>query len=222
MDRPAQPFRRAGAAASSRTLARCGPRADAGSQRKRAALRLTLAALALTAAAVAWAHGNVVRGAVTVTPDPPRPGRPWVVTVELQSSSGAPVEGARLVGELKSQAASGAPSPAPATALAFKEYQEPYGTYRAQLVAPPAGTYRLALLDETYPKERTRAQVTLSVGGSKPNGALDFAFPPTGGSRSLSTWLLWLVGLPVVAGIVVTVLVLRSRPGREGRADEDA
>ena len=169
--------------------------------------------LALLGPPPALAHGTVVLGAVTADPDPPQPGAPLIVTVDLAKRSKAPVEGAKLEGGLRP---AGNPDAA-ATPLAFREYAEPYGTYRARLQAPPAGRYTLTVRDRTYPNEDIRASVTLQVGGTQPNGSLDFTFPPaTGGPRSVVRWLLWLVGLPLLAGVVVSVLVWRSRRTERG------
>ena len=179
--------------------------------RRRAGSELVvlLALVAFLVPAAAFAHGTVVLGAVTANPDPPSPGAPLILTVDLATLSKAPVEGAKLEGTLQP---AGQPGAAP-TPLTFQEYPEPYGTYRARLeAAPPPGRYTLTVRDRTYPKEDIRASVTLQVGGAQPNGSLDFTFPPArGGSRSVVRWLLWLVGLPLLAGVVVTVLVLRSK-----------
>jgi len=173
------------------------------------------AVLALLGPSPALAHGTVVLGAVTANPDPPRPGAALILTVDLARRSKAPVEGAKLEGSLRP---AGNPDAA-ATPLAFREYPEPYGTYRARLQAPPAGRYTLTVRDRTYPKEDIRASVMLQVGGSQPNGSLDFSFPPaTGGPRSVVRWLLWLVGVPLLAGVVVTVLMLRSKRVDDGAA----
>lgn len=195
------------------------PRAQGGAcrrpQHRRASALLVLlpVLLACLSPAVALAHGTVVLGAVTANPDPPRPGAPLILTVDLAKLSKAPVEGAKLEGSLRP---AGRPDAA-ATPIAFQEYPEPYGTYRARLEAPPAGRYTLTVRDRTYPREDIRASVTLQVGGAQPNGSLDFTFPPaTGGPRSVLRWLLWLVGLPLLAGVVVTVLVLRSKNQEKG------
>ena len=183
--------------------------------RRRAPALLTMLALLLAPVSAA-AHGTIVLGSVTFNPDPPRPGASLVVTVDLATSARSPVEGAKLSGTL-------VPANHPAAtpiALSFQEYQEPYGTYRASLTAPAAGTYTLTVRDSTYKNEDTTADVTLRVGGAAPNGSLDFAFPPVNpGSHSVVRWLLWLIGLPLLTGVVVTFLVLRSK--RQEHAGED-
>ncbi len=187
------------------------------------ALRTLLTLLALAALSAVQAHGSLVLGAVSLSPDPPVPGRPLVISVVLATSGNAPVERAKLAAELTPAPASGsgtaeatASSPAaPATTapvpVPLSEYPEPYGTYRATVTAPPVGSYLLTVHDRTYASENVAASVTLRVGGGTANGALDFTFPPTGAPRSVLSWLLWLVGLPLAVGVVVTVLVLRSK-----------
>ena len=52
-----------------------------------------------------------------------------------------------------------------------------------------------------------------------PPEGLSFVFPPTAtGPQGLRTWLLWLVGLPLLAGLAVTVLVLTRGPGAAAKA----
>ncbi len=185
--------------------------------------------------APAWAHGNLVRGSVTVAPDPPRPGQAMVITVDLAKTNDSPVEGATLTAELTTAqnsappagavASGGSAATAPATSAAgtggaaaprgqsfpLQEYREPYGTYRAQLTAPPAGRYTLTVHDRTQPGEDSVAQLPLRIGGNMANGSRGFTFAgAAGGSNSLRSWLLWLVALPLVVGVVVTVLVRRS------------
>jgi len=210
----ALPRRRAPLPAGSSSRPAGGPvRRRPWTLRARVLLPILLpAVLALLGPSPALAHGTVVLGAVTAEPDPPQPGAPLILTVDLAKRSKAPVEGAKLEGSLRP---AGKPDAA-ATPLAFQEYAEPYGTYRARLQAPPAGSYTLTVRDRTYPKEDIRASVTLQVGGTQPNGSLDFTFPPaTGGPRSVVRWLLWLVGLPLLAGVVVSVLMLRSKGAQQ-------
>lgn len=157
----------------------------------------------------ALAHGTVIRGAVTVAPDPPKAGQPMVLTVDLARLSNAPVEGATLVAELTEETAT---LGAGARTVPLQEYKEPYGTYRAQFAAPPAGSYTLTVHDRTEPGEDTTASVPLRVGGGVANGTLGFTLSGAAtGSGGLATWLLWLIAVPVAAAAAVTVLVRRSR-----------
>jgi len=177
------------------------------------AVALTCGAWLLTPA---LAHGTFIRGSVTVVPDPPSPGRPMVLTVDLANPSNSPVEGAKLVAELTPKAATVG---AGARTFPLQEYKEPYGTYRAQFTAPPAGSYTLSVHDRTEPGEDTTATVPLRVGGNVANGTLGFTLAgAAGGSGGPGSWLLWLIVVPVAAGLAVTVLVWRSR-SREAEVD---
>lgn len=184
----------------------------------RPALAVVLAcgALLLTPA---LAHGTVIRGSVTIEPDPPKPDQPMVLTVDLARTSNAPVEGATLVAELTAKAAKLGTG---ARTIPLQEYKEPYGTYRAQFAAPAAGSYTLTVHDRTDPGEDTIASVPLRVGGNVANGTLGFTLAGApGSSGGLGTWLLWLIAVPVAAGAVVTILVRRSRPDAAEADDED-
>ena len=92
------------------------------------------------------------------------------------------------------------------------------GVYRSSLPLPDGGDYEALMRDRTFRQEEARVTLPLTVGDA-PLEAVRFVFPPTaiGPNRSITTWLIWLIGLPVVAGIVVTVLVLTG--GRKIRAD---
>lgn len=207
-----------------------------------------LVALAATLAG-AWmgtaaAHGNLVRGSVTLAPDPPRPGQPMVLTIDLAGTNDSPVEGAKLVAELKpaaptdaagsagagtgagapsQRATSGASTVSGATpdarTIPLQEYEEPYGTYRAELAAPPAGSYTLIVHDRTDPGEDATADIAIRIGGNVANGSLGFTFPGGAGtSQPITTWLIWLVGVPLAVGIAVWVLVRRT--SREDTAQD--
>ncbi|HEX7022458.1 MAG TPA: hypothetical protein VF171_06335, partial [Trueperaceae bacterium] len=70
---------------------------------------------------------------------------------------------------------------------------------------------QLLLRDQTFRQEEATATLVLNVGAPTDPESLSFLFPPTATSpKSLGTWLLWLIGVPVAAGILVTVLVLRG------------
>ncbi|HRN19386.1 MAG TPA: hypothetical protein PLU66_09915, partial [Trueperaceae bacterium] len=93
------------------------------------------------------------------------------------------------------------------------------GTYLGRITAPAAGAYTLSVRDTTFMDEEAVANVSLVVGGA-PNGVIDFVLPPTPiGPKSLSTWLVWLVGLPLLVGVITTLLVLRKTPA-EGEPSE--
>lgn len=60
----------------------------------------------------------------------------------------------------------------------------------------------------------------MQIGMDQRVDPIDFLFPPTATGGGVSVWLLWLVAIPLIAGIVVTILVLRSGPagGRDTAA----
>jgi hypothetical protein len=181
-----------------------------------AAARLAVAtALCLTAGS-ALAHATLVFGVATVSPDPPVRGEPFELTLRLEDPALTPIEDAIVHVELRAMPADGLPAPStealdlpPALASARLVETEP-AVYRGQLTLTEAGSYHLLVRDQTYPWEEAHASVVLPV-NAEVVGRLPFILPPTQvAPRSLWTWLLWLVGLPLVAGAVVTVLVLTS------------
>jgi len=172
-------------------------------------------ALLLAISSAASGHATLVLGEVRVSPDPPRPGSPFRVTVTLADPALAPVEDAVVRLELRAQAAtaapgapSGAATPPPDAVVPLVETAP--ARYEAEIVLARADTYHVLVRDTTFEWEEATASLMLEVGGA-PVGTIPFILPPTAiGPRSLWTWLLWLVGLPVVAGLVVTILVLTS------------
>jgi hypothetical protein len=183
--------------------------------------RNALAALVAPLLAVAAAHATLVLGELTVVPDPPRPNVPFEVAITLVDPSLAPVEQAVVAIELRRHDPATEPLPAASTeapeldvpklALSLREVAP--ARYVGELTLPEGGLFHLLVRDTTFQWEEANASLLLEVGGA-PVGTLPFILPPTAiGPRSLWTWLLWLVGLPVLAGIVVTILVLTSKPG---------
>jgi hypothetical protein len=184
-----------------------------------------LATLAAALALTASAHATLVLGEVRVSPDPPLPGEPFRLSVTLVDPAMAPVEDAVVVVELREHRAETAAAPAASTEapdLSEPKLERPLvetspARYEGDLVVSRAATYHLLIRDQTFEWEEANASVLLPVGGAAV-GTLPFILPPTAiGPRSLWTWLLWLVGLPVVAGLVVTVLVLTSGRSSERR-----
>lgn len=152
----------------------------------------------------AAAHATLVIGQLEVTPARPAAGAPVSLQLTLSDPTQVPVEDAVVFAELRP---AGQPDAEPRRA-AFRE-TETAGFYRAEAELPRAGAYEVVLRDQTYRQEEARARLEapLRVGG--PNEPQGFTFPPTAtGGASWRTWLLWLVGLPVVAALLVTVLVL--------------
>lgn len=194
-----------------------------------------VATLALLAPVPAHAHAFLVLGELTVTPDPPIAGEPITLTVRMHDPSLAPVEDAIVFVELRRQGA--VTDAVPAASTEAPELPPPdarvdlvetaAGVYEGVLAAPPAGTHHLLIRDQTFQWEEANASVMLDLDG-RAQGTIPFILPPTATSpRSLWVWLLWLVGVPVLAGLVVTALVLGNRrppeaPGGASGAPADA
>lgn len=172
-----------------------------------------LAALTLLLAGVAGAHATLVLGKLTVAPDPPDPAMAATLTIALEDPSLTPILDATLLADIRPAEE---PDATPIT-IRFEELDTPEGSYRAAWTPRRKGAVTVLVRDQTYRQEEARANVTLVVGGAA-NDTVPFVLPPTATRpRSIATWLVWLIGLPVAAGILVTVMVLRG--GRGAGAD---
>ncbi len=172
----------------------------------------------------AQAHATLVFGTVRVEPDPPPPGTAFTLTLTLEDPALAPVEDAIVFVEARPMPAAGEALPAPSTEAPAlppplrteRLIEVAPAVYRAEFALPDGGAYHLLVRDQTFQWEEANASVVLPLLGS-PVGELPFILPPTQvAPRNLWTWIVWLVGLPLLAGIVVTLLVLRSRPAAGG------
>lgn len=152
----------------------------------------------------ASAHATLVLGQFEVTPAAPTANTPVTFRLSLEDPTRVPIQDAAVFAELR-------PAGRPEAEPIHAEFTETgtAGVYRADATLPRAGAYRVSLRDQTYRQEEARATLEnpLRVGGS--NKPQNFNFPPTAtGSVGWRTWLLWLLGLPIVAALLVTVLVL--------------
>lgn len=167
--------------------------------------------LALTLTEVS-AHAFFVTGVITTTPTPAPVGEEFVLQINMTDPSGAPVEDAIVAAEFSkdgnTQRFEFFPSSVP-------------GLYSANVTLPSEGTYSVLLRDTTYRQEEARATIEFALGPDQPD-SVAFIFPPTQtGSNNLSTWLIWVIGVPVVAGIVVTVLVLMNTKDKTGEQESE-
>lgn len=189
--------------------------------------RALLWVLVLSLAPAVFAHATLVFGTVTIEPSPAAADEPLTVLLELNDPTDLPVEDAVVLLEAAPQedavaeVGSGAgaePAGSVVTSDQFIEVER--GVYRTVLTLPENGPWTLTFRDRTYRQEEARASLAIVVGdGAQLEPAL-FVFPPTAtGPQSLGTWLLWLIGLPIAAGGLVTVLVLRG--GRNLQQDEE-
>jgi hypothetical protein len=180
--------------------------------------KFAVALSVLFVGAAAFAHATLVLGTLTSDPAAPRPAEPFTITVELVDPTQVPVEDAWVLAEFHQP---GAPAGSEPVTARFEEGETP-GVYQARVTLPERGAYALRLRDQTYRQEEAQAELTFSVGSGTSPENLSFVFPPTAtGPQSLTVWLAWLIGLPLSAAIIVTVLVLR-RGGTQETAEGQA
>ncbi len=192
---------------------------------------LAVGLFALLFALLGWsaAHATLVFGELTVSPDPPAAGAPLQLTVTLEDPSVTPIEDAvvalefRPLADVAAEAPAGSDASPPLRTVDLVETSP--AVYTADVALPEPGSYQVRVRDRTFAAEEATAAFVLELDG-RPVGDLPFILPPTQvGPQGLATWLLWLIGVPVVAGVVVTVLVLSSpKPARDddARTDEAA
>ena len=84
------------------------------------------------------------------------------------------------------------------------------GTYQTSVNLPQEGPWQLFFRDQTFKREEATASASINVGMENPE-IIEFIFPPTQvSSNNLWVWLVWVIGLPILAAIIVTVLVLST------------
>lgn len=186
----------------------------------------------------ARAHATIVMADVVTTPTTPRPDEPFTLRLRLEDPLGTPVEDAvvavefrplpevRAAQPIEAEARNEAdtliisPETEAAVAPVRSEFQEvAAGVYEAQSQLAAGGIYHMLFRDTTYRQEEARAALiyVVSDGDLTQDDAADandpvlsFLFPPTVvGPQMLWLWLFLLIGLPLFAAAVVTVMVLR-------------
>lgn len=182
-----------------------------------------LAGLLLAVSSFAAAHATLVIGTLTISPDPPGDGSDLSATIRLEDPGLVEVEDAVVFLEFRELAdAADAPSvnsqpDSEALVITDRLPETSPGTYRIDLPELEQGTYLVSVRDRTYRQEEAVANLVLTF-SDDPLGEQRFVLPPTAtGPASLGTWLVWLIGVPLAAGVLVTILVLRGG----GRGDED-
>ena len=151
------------------------------------------------------AHATLVLGTVSSTPATPQPGEDFALNLTLEDPTGVPTEDALVYAEFRPPGASLESEPVRDVQLE----ETSAGVYEATLSLPDAGEWNLFLRDQTFRQEEATANLVFNVGNAEA-ASQSFVFPPTATTSSLSTWLYWLLGLPLVAAVIVTVLVLTN------------
>ena len=176
-------------------------------------LQIILLTFALLVTGMVLAHATVVFGTISTVPEVPQPGEPFLLRLELVDQTQLPVEDAFVIAEFRPQGSNEDAEPVASADLAeIGAETGDAGIYEATLTLPQPGAYTLLLRDQTFRQEEGRQSTLINVGSPTPTDALTVIFPPTATQSSVSTWLYWLIGVPLFAAVVVTVLVLRSPP----------
>lgn len=163
--------------------------------------RSSLLLVVLFTLSLVSAHAFFVTGVITTTPTPAPIGEEFILQIEMTDPTGTPVEDAVVAAEFTKDGET--------QRFEFFDSGVP-GLYSAQVTLPTEDTYSVLLRDTTYQQEEAKATIEFTAGAQQPN-TIAFIFPPTQtGSNNLSTWLIWVIGIPVLAGIIVTVLVLTN------------
>ena len=158
------------------------------------------------------AHAFFVTGEITTTPTPAPVGEEFVLQINMTDPSGAPVEDAVIAAEFSKDGEM--------NRFEFSDSGVP-GLYSAKVTLPSEGMYSLLLRDTTYKQEEAKATIEFTLGPDQPD-SIAFIFPPTRtSSNNLATWLVWVIGIPVIAGIVVTVLVLMNTKDKTSESESE-
>ena len=154
------------------------------------------------AAQFASAHATLVLGNVTIDPNPPVLNEKVRLTVIMTDPILVPIEDAILKAELTSSVSNDT------IAIELFENEVP-GIYLGALTFTSPGVYSLLLRDQTFRQEEASATLELTIGTGEPIEPITFVFPPTAtSSRTISTWLIWLVGIPTIVALIVTAVVV--------------
>lgn len=154
--------------------------------------------------ALAYAHPTIVLGTLHSDPVTPAPNEPFTVRLVMLFPAQVPVLDAIVNLEF---AMEGEPTVRTEQLVEVKE-----GHYETQVTLPRAGSYTLMVRDTTYPWEETTATLSFYVGEGENEAGIPFVLPPTAVGANLQTWLVWLIAVPVIAGVSVTILVMMNKP----------
>jgi hypothetical protein len=169
-------------------------------------IRPILFAIAIVLGTVGYAHPTIVLGTLYSDPVTPEPGEPFTISLVMLFPAQVPVADAVVNLEFS--------KPGQATIRTEEMPEVAEGRYEVQVTLPQAGSYSLMIRDTTYRQEETTASLTFMVGEGENDEAIPFVLPPTAIGADLQTWLVWLIAVPVIAGVVVTILVMMNSPDK--------
>lgn len=155
------------------------------------------------------AHATLVFATLTTEPSIAQVGEAFRIRVQMTDPTQVPIEDAVVIAEFSHPDAAG-----PVVVEMTETSQA--GFYEGDVSLDLSGDYSLLLRDQTFRQEEALAgPLELTLDGANPlfvEGDNTVVFPPTATTspNSLRTWLIWVIALPVVAGMVVTVLVLKN------------
>ena len=187
------------------------------------ARRALAAAVLVTAMGWTAAHPVLLFGRVSTDPADAPAGQPVRVTVQLTDSARQEVPGLDMEIRLfdpetdpEALAAVGASeeSGLPVLARVAITDEDDNGVYHGELPELAAGSYPFRLVELVDEEVESNSSGVLPVGAGEPID-MDLILPPV--AAGVGTWLIWLVGLPLLAGVLVTVLVLSGK-GKEAKA----
>lgn len=206
----------------------------------RGTLTRALATLIVASAlSLAGAHATLVIGDLVLSPDPPVPGKAVTVRVSLVDPLLVAVEKALVRVEVRAIDPEDPLVPASITGTEATEFlalptvlstdylqEVEAGVYAGTLTAPAAGRYTVSVRDTTFRNEEAIANLGVETGAAA-NGTIAFVLPPTPiAPSSIGTWLFWIIGIPLAAGVLITFFALRrpadADPAQDGDAAEAA
>lgn len=169
---------------------------------------LIIFGLAALLGGIVNAHATLVFATLTAEPAIPQAEEPFTLIIMMTDPTNVPIEDALVFAEFSH------PDAADPVIVEMSETSNP-GVYEGDVTLNLNGTYDVLLRDKTFRQEEAKANLEVILSGEAPifvEGDNTVVFPPTATTdpNSVRTWLIWVIALPVLAGVIVTVLVLRN------------
>ena len=169
---------------------------------------LIVLGLAILVIGIVHAHATLVFATLTSEPAIPQAEETFTLIMLMTDPTNVPIEDALVFAEFSH------PDAADPIIVEMTETSNP-GVYEGEVTLNLNGDYSVLLRDKTFRQEEAQANLEIIMTGDTPlfvEGDNTVVFPPTATTdpNSVRTWLIWVIALPVLAGVVVTVLVLRN------------